>query len=222
MHIILLNFHNMNYRDYLRLVKENMFDHIFDTIKNYWKFEQAFISSGFPGGSDGKVSGDSTLEFLPFSPLNSCHLGNDLASKERKCCLRDEGVRSVDSHYWLLFTLPFLSRCLEVFEKRGEDTESNNEEEKEPGTQSLGYQSSKLVTKVEDHNWYKCYTLCKEWWGVREDKREYGRNSDVPSCERLPLHRETNKIRDYKRSSWTGPMEGFIQHLNLKTGRFPH
>ena len=33
MHIILLNFHNMNYRDYLRLVKENMFDHIFDIIK---------------------------------------------------------------------------------------------------------------------------------------------------------------------------------------------
>ena len=56
MPIILLNFHNMNSRDYLRLVKENMFDHIFDTIKNYWKFEQAFISSGFPGGSDGKVS----------------------------------------------------------------------------------------------------------------------------------------------------------------------
>ena len=31
-------------------------------------------------------------------------------------------------------------------------TESNNEEEKEPGAQSLGYQSSKLVTEVEDHN----------------------------------------------------------------------
>lgn len=31
----------------------------------------------------------------------------------------------------LLFTLPFLSRCLKVFEKQGEDTKSNNKEEKE-------------------------------------------------------------------------------------------
>ena len=58
--------------------------------------------------------------------------------------------------------LPFLLMCLEAFEKRGDDTESNNEEEKESGAQNLEYQSSTLMTKVEDHNWYTCYTLCKE------------------------------------------------------------
>ena len=48
----------------------------------------------------------------------------------------------------LLFTLPFLSRCLKAFEKPGEDAKSNNKEEKEESGTNIKVVNWHLMLKV--------------------------------------------------------------------------